>query len=221
MKYYNMFGKSLRTVAILLSAFLIACSSSTNLMIDEVEEEQSVKVYLTNGKTLEGIITEHSASELTLVAQSDNSEHSIKAHEIRRLEKSPQAYDFEANLISDAEISRNKSNRNAWGSAVGGAALGMLTGLVIGVPIWLAAETPPPLFIGGLGTIGGTIYFGMKGIRKDREAAIQHVRYTRKYAQELEAEKEKQRKMLQQLEEQKAKLKRQLKEKDNDTSKSQ
>ena len=201
--------------ALMIVALLSSCGSSPNLIVKDLEAEQSVKLYLNNGKTLEGLVIEQSTSELTLVDQADHKEHVVKTAEIRRAERSSQAFDFQANPISDAEISRNKSNRNAWGSAVGGAAIGMLTGLAIGVPIWLVAETPPPLFVGGLGSVGGTIFFGMKGIRKDRDNAITKVRYTRKYALELEAEKAKQREKLRELEEQKAKLKQKLKEKDN------
>ncbi len=207
--------------ALLIVALLSSCGSSPSLMTSELEAEQSVKLYLNDGTSLEGLVIEQKGSELTLVDQGDHKEHVVQLVEIRRAERSKQAFDFQANPISDAEISRNKTNRNAWGSAVGGAALGMLSGLVVGVPIWLAAETPPPLFIGGLGAVGGTIFFGMKGIRKDRENAVTKVRYTRKYAIELEQEKQKQREKLRELEEQKAKLKKQLKEKDKKSTKTQ
>ncbi|NIV03087.1 hypothetical protein GWN26_00465, partial [Candidatus Saccharibacteria bacterium] len=59
------------------------------------------------------------------------------------------------------------------------AAIGGLSGLAIGVPVWLAADDPPPFFVSGVGAVVGSIYFATRGITKDKEDAISKVRFLR------------------------------------------
>ncbi len=122
-------------------------------------------------------------------------------------------YDYEGYPISEAEIAKYRDNRNTWGHAIGGAVIGGLAGLAIGIPVWLANDNPPPLFVGGLGMIVGSIVFGAKGVKRDHQVAVAKVRALRYRESELQAEKLNEEKRLQELQAEKQRLLKQLEEK--------
>lgn len=202
-----------RLLAVLLfSGILMSCSGPRYLNTGEVRTEQSVKLYLQNGDAYEGIVVAQESSELSLLSQADKQTYTFAHRDIRRIERSRQEYDYSANPISPAEIEKYKTNRNTWVYAAGGAAIGGLAGLVVGYPIWVANDNPPPLFIGGLGAVVGSIYFGARGTRRDKEVALAKVRYLHSKGDLLEA-KATEEARLKALKEEKERLKKQLEEK--------
>ena len=115
-----------------------------------------------------------------------------------------------------AAIERNTGKRNFWGYAIGGAAIGGLAGIGAGIPVWLAVDNPPPLFVGGVGAVLGSIYFAGKGIRKDRLVAVETIREDRVLQQKLQAEQAAEQDQINQLEAERAELLKKLKEKESD-----
>lgn len=200
-------------ITIMIACMASFCSSSRIITPQQASEERAVKMYLVNGTVLEGIVVKQTSSEISVVNEADQKTYPVAVNEIRRLETSPKYYDFEANLISNAEVSRTKTNKNTWVYGFGGAAVGGLVGLAIGLPIWLANDNPPPLFVGGIGAIAGSIYFGARGIRIDRETAVQTVRYARLREQELQQAKTDEEAKLRQLKAEKELIKQRLEEK--------
>lgn len=193
--------------------FLLNCGGSRYLSISEIETDQSIKIYLRNGKVQEGIVIEQNGSELKIISASDYLAYTLNSAEISRVETSGKHYDYRGYPISNAEIEKYKKNRNTWGYAIGGAVVGGLVGLTIGYPIWVANDNPPPLFAAGIGAVVGSIYFATRGIRKDREIAVSQVRYIRNKEYELEQEKQAEEEKLKEIERQKQELQRQLEEK--------
>ncbi len=211
---FNRFKKMLRLPALLAALALFSqCGGSRYLSMEEVKKEQSVKLYLRNGKVEEGIVTGNSASELTLISAADHQSHTYTATEISRVEPSATYYDYQAYPISGAEIEKYKGSRNAWAYGVGGAVLGGLVGLAINYPIWVANDDPPPLLGAGIGAVVGSIYFATRGIKKDQQTAVRQVRYLRERENELEKEKQSEEERLREIERQKEELRKKLEEK--------
>ena len=181
----------IKYLLLLAFAVLLAnCSSYRQLQPAEVNRDHSVKVFLTNGSMLEGIVLSRDSTTFTVMAASDHQTHMIEHRAVRRIERSGKHFDYQGNPISSAEIEKYKKNRNTWGYAVGGAAVGALGGLTLGYPVWLANDNPPPLFGAGVGLVVGSIYFATRGIKKDRDIAMSEVRYLHDREYELEQQKE-------------------------------
>jgi hypothetical protein len=197
------------TYALIIS-LLFGCSAPRYLELNDIKKETSVKIYLSGGNVVEGLITGRSDSEIVFVNERDHQTQTLKINEIRRIEKSTKNFDFRGNLISDAEIGQYKSSRNSWGYAIGGAALGGLFGVLVGLPFWYADAGVPPYFTGGIGAVSGSIFFGLRGIQKDREIAIETVRYLREKEKDLQKEKDEEERKLEELRKKKEELKKKI-----------
>lgn len=212
MSFWKNFGFLTYLFIILI---ITGCSTSRYINILDVREHASVKLYLSNGETHEGIITQKSDSVLTLISEKDHQPHFLKTSDIRQIQKSQNNYDFQANLISNAEIEKNRSNRNSWGYAIGGAVLGGVIGIVIDLPLWHANVGIAPFFVGGITATAGSIYFGIHGTQKDREIAVEKVRYLRE-RKELENQKIEEERRLDEIKKEAEELKKKISSRDKD-----
>ena len=199
---------------LLIIATLFSCSAPRYLEINDIKSETSVKIYTSGGNVIEGLITGRSETEVTFVNQADHQAQTFPIDDIRRIEKSDKNFDFQGNLISDAEIGQHKSSRNGWGYAIGGATLGGLFGILVGLPFWYAESGIPPYFTGGIGATAGSILFGLRGIQKDRENAIETVRYLREREMDLQKEKDEEERRLEEVRKQKEELEKKISKKD-------
>lgn len=189
----------------------IGCSSSNILNVQDVKDDSDVKIYLIDGSIYEGLVTQRTKTELIIVDKNDHRPHAIELRSIRRVEKSSTNYDHLANPISQAEMETYKTSKNAWGYAIGGAVMGGLVGLAVGLPFWYAeVGNISPWFTAGLGAIGGSIIFAKKGVEKDNDIALQKVRYIRLKEQELEREKKEEEERLKELQKEKEELQKKL-----------
>ncbi|HQU71200.1 MAG TPA: hypothetical protein PKV71_02515 [Calditrichia bacterium] len=201
---------------VLLALLLNGCAGTPVIRTDAIEKNQSVKIYTTENRVLEGLITEKTVEGLTIVNAGDHQSYQVALDNIRRIEKSRTLYDYTANPVSPAEVEKYKGNKNTLGYATGGAIFGGLAGILVGLPIWLAADNPPPLFVGGATAVVGSIYMARKGIQRDREVALDRVRYIR-LQQTLEREKNAENQRLEELKRQKEELESRLKQKKKET----
>lgn len=210
-KYYRKFP--LLLAALFLGLATVGCSSSRYISQEEIESTQAIKVIVASGSSYQGLVIKQDPYEITMVLENDHTTQVIKREEIRRVEKLDTYYDMEAYPISGAEIEKYKENRNAWGFAAGGAVAGGLAGLAVGVPLWLANDNPPPLFVAGLGAVVSSIYFVSRGIERDREAAVEKVRYIRTREKQMKAQTAAEQEELEKLKRQQEELRQQLKKK--------
>jgi hypothetical protein len=197
-------------VYLLITALLLGCSAPRYLELGDIKKETSAKIYVSGGAVFEGLITARSDSDIVFINEKDHQAQTFQISGIRRIEKSTKNFDFQGNLISDAEIGQYKSSRNAWGYALGGAALGGLFGILVGLPFWYADAGIPPSFTGGISAIAGSIFFGIRGTQKDREIAIRTVRYLREREKDLQKEKDEEERKLEELRKQKEELQKKI-----------
>lgn len=197
-------------ICALVISLLFSCSAPRYLELGDIKKETSVKIYLSGGAVIEGLITGRSDSEVFLMNEKDHQKHTLQVTDIRRIEKSGKNFDFGGNPISDAEIGQYKSSRNAWGYAIGGAVLGGLLGILVDLPFWYADAGIPPYFTGGIGATAGSIFFGIRGTRKDKEIAVETVRYLRVKEKDLQSQKEDEERKLEELRKEKEELKKKI-----------
>lgn len=205
-----------RWLALLVSAAFmwLSCAPTRNLTVPEVRPYYSIKIFTTDNRVLEGLVTERSGAEIVLINETDHKTYRIPLKDIRRVERSTKIYDYEAYPISEAEIQKYKDNHNAWGYAVGGAVVSGLVGLVAALPFWYAdVGGIPPYFVAGVSAVAGSIFFTMKGIEKDREIAVEKVRYIHHRERELEKQKQEELRRLQEIQKKKQELLKKLEEK--------
>ena len=202
-----------RMLFIVLTLLLAGCAGSRFVKVEDVKAQQDVKLYLSNGKIHEGLILERRVDNILFVDAADQSVKEIALGDVRRIEKSSNYYDYNGYPISEAEIKKYRKNKNTWGYAIGGGLIGGAAGLAVGLPIWLANDSPPPLFATGLGFVAGSILYASKGVNKDKQIAVVQVREFRKTERELEAQRKIEEERLKQLQAEKERLQKQLEEK--------
>jgi len=202
-------------VGILFLLQLMGCGAGHNLTVREVKPGQAVKLTFIDGSTDKGIIAEKKNDELNYVSEADHQTRTVLIRKVRLVEPLGKYYDDLAYPISEAEIEKYKTNRNTWGYALGGAVIGGASGLVVSLPLWLAdVNGVPPYFGAGAGAVVGSIYFAFRGQEKDKEIAVQKIRYLRRTDRKLQRELEEEKNRLQKIEEEKKKLMEKLKEKE-------
>lgn len=203
------------SIFLLIFTALTSCSSSRYVNLLEVREESSVKLYMADGTTFEGLITQKTDSSFTLVNENDHQAHILNVNNIRQIEKSQHHYDLHGTQISNAEIEKYKSSRNAWGYAIGGAVLGGVVGILVDLPLWHADVGIAPYFMGGIGATAGSIFFGIRGIRQDREMAVAKVRYLRERQKELENKMTEEERQLAEIRKEAEELRKKIDKKDD------
>lgn len=202
-------------VGILFLLQLMGCGAGGNLTVRQVKPGQAVKLTFMDGSTDRGVITERKNDELIYVSEADHQMRTVLIRKVRQVEPLKKYYDDMAYPISEAEIEKYKTNRNTWGYALGGAVIGGASGLVVALPLWLAdVNGVPPYFVAGAGAVVGSIYFAFRGQEKDKEIAVQKIRYLRRTDRKLQEELEKEKNRLQKIEEEKKQLMEKLKEKE-------
>ncbi len=202
---------------ITISISINSCGGGKKVTLQDIENNQALKIVYKDGSSDEGIIKEIGDEKIIFVSEKGHKPFEIEVIKIRRLEKLEKSYDDLAYSISGAEINKYKKNRNTWGYAIGGAVVGAAAGLVLGLPLWLAdVDAIPPYFWSGAGAVAGSIFFAIRGQEKDKDVAIQEIRVIRKAERELEEEIDKEKKQLEEIEKEKRKIKEKLKKHDDE-----
>lgn len=194
---------------------IMGCSSSQLLSVDNLKSQQAVNVVKMDGTSEKVVIVRNTGKELVYVSATDHKEHRIALKDIRRVEPLNTYYDDLAYPISAAEIQKNKSSKNTWSYALGGAVIGGAGGLAIALPFWYAdVGGIPPYFVAGAGAVAGSIYFGYVGQKKDKNLAIDKIRMFRKVERELQQKVQKEKEELDKLNREKQQLEKKLHQKE-------
>ena len=191
---------------------LFSCSSTSTFTVREAEQNQAVKIFLKDGKKDTGIVLNNDFTTLVYVSENTHEKQAVNHENIMRIEKIDIVYDYQAYQISKAEIDKVKSNRSTWGYAIGGAVIGAAAGLAVGLPFW---DEVSPLIFSGTGAVLGSMFFAFRGQDKDKENAIEQIRYIRMSESDLQNQVDEEKKKLEEIEREKKKMQDQLKSKDN------
>ncbi len=207
-------SKGLLLFAVAFLLLLGGCSSSPYLAVKETDPGRSVKIYFDDGSVDEVLVLRNTGKELTYVSASTHEEKTVSTKRVRKIVKIEKNFDYFGNPISQAEISKYKSNKYTWTYAIGGAVVGAAAGIAISYPFWVSGiDFIPPYFVGGVTGVASSIWFALKGQKKDQEMALEEIRYIRKKEREMEEQLEKEKERLKKIEEEKRKLKEQLEKK--------
>jgi hypothetical protein len=189
---------------------LISCSSTNTLTVQDARQYQSVKIFLMSGESENGILINNDLNTLVYISENSHEKKTVDYEDVVRIEKLDVVYDFQAYPISKAEINKVKSSRSTWGYAIGGAVVGAAAGLGVGLIFW---DKVPPSIFAGTGAVLGSIYFAFRGQNKDKENAIEQIRYMRLSESDLQQQVDEEKKKLEELEKEKKKMHEQLKKK--------
>jgi hypothetical protein len=202
--------------SIIVLTIVLGCSGSKILTVDNVKEKQAVKISFIDGSSDVGMVIQKSEEDISYISETDNKIYTRAMLDIRRIEKSDKTYDNFGYPISEAEIDKFKTSQSTWGYAIGGAVVGGVTGLIVGLPFWYAEiGNVPPYFTAGAGAVIGSIYFAIKGQEKDRNFAIEKIRKTRESEINLDNQLEEEKQRLEKIEIEKKQLEKKIREKDN------
>jgi hypothetical protein len=200
------------TLFVSFAVFLNSCGGGKQFAVEDMEKKQGVKIYYIDGNSDEGVIKEIKSEKIVFVSERDHEPQEIDPQEIRRVEKLNKTYDDLAYTISQAEINKYKNSHNTWGYAIGGVIIGAAAGLALGLPFWYAEiDALPPYFWAGAGAITGSIFFAIRGQEKDKEIAVEKIRFIRNTERELQEEIKKEKQQLEDLEKEKKRLQEKLK----------
>lgn len=187
-----------------------SCASTKMIPPVKVKEGKSVRIYFKSESFREGLVLDNTQNELIFLDVKTREQMKIPYSKIRRVDYIKRQFDYSGEEISQAEIRKYKENKHFVAYTAGGFVLGGLGGILVGLPLWYAETGVKPLFTGGVGAIGGAIFFGIKGNNRDQERAVEFIRLLRKRKQELKQKQIEELKKLEQLKKEKERLKKQL-----------
>ncbi len=207
-------NKGLLLFAVLILMVWWGCSSSPYLAVKDTDPGRSVKLYFADGSVDEVLVLRNTGKELTYVSSTTHQEKTVPAKQVRKIVKIEKNFDYSGNPISKAEVSKYKSNKYTWSYAIGGGVVGAAAGIAVAYPFWVSGvDFIPPYFVGGVTGVASSIWFALKGQKKDQQLALEKIRYVRKKEREMEEQLKKEKERLKKIEEEKRKLKEQLEKK--------
>jgi len=182
---------------VILLSWLVGCAHWTPVKLEEVRPKETVQLSMRSGAKVTGEVVITDASHLVLQEAAGRT-YRIRAEDISSIKKKPGAYDGAGMPISEREIAASKGHRQLFLYTLGGTALSFGMSFYLGSMGQRALQedqTDKTVTIAttAVGTTLGTIYFALKGDKKDRQHAIQQITEERHRAseEELKAEKAK------------------------------
>ncbi len=187
--------KKVITVALSLLFFIytVACSSGKMLDKNEPLEQESVRITLTDGSQMEGIVVKQTADELIYIDAKTHNKETVKAAAVQTISKSDYVYDFSGNPIPEAEIKKYKGSNKTLLYGSGGLLLGAAAGIGTGLIIVSADTNQTTLaqITAGAFMVTGAVVFGLMGADKDYQNAVHEARMARYEKEKVKIETEK------------------------------
>jgi len=167
---------------LIVSVFIFGgCSKQVLVSYPEVEKNNWVTVMLYSGNQVEGHVIQ-AEPHLLIIRNRQGRNISIEASRIRQVKRIPPCYDDFGNAISEYEIAKEKTNKNATIYGIGGGLLSFGTSFLIGATVVQNSEDAETLLAAttGIGGILGTVLFIGAGKKQDRKEAVERIRESRK-----------------------------------------
>lgn len=155
----------------------VGCSRYVVVTYDQVEKTNSVEIALNSGDRISGAVFKKEPHQLSLLTP-DRRRALVTKDNIMSIKRLPPVYDSFGNGISELEIDKYKTNKNAVIYGVGGGALSLGTSFFLGS--MLAADSSRDggaILAGSMVGLGmpGTLLFIRAGMAKDRKDAIEKI----------------------------------------------
>ena len=179
-----MIRKTCISAVLIFSCFFqfTGCGNQVLLKTNKLQKQQTVTMVLKSGEKLSGTISALEGNTITIL-EKNNISKKIQKQNIRSIKGPQPYYDSNGTLISEPDISKNKTNNKFWLFTVSGSALSA------GVSFFLSSmiarsqgeDTNAPIITTGTiaGTVVGGYLFSRLGAQKDRTRAIEKIRIAR------------------------------------------
>jgi hypothetical protein len=199
------------------------CSKQVLVNYPDVEKNNWVTVTLFSGETVTGNVVKAEPYMLTIQDKTGR-QRSVEASQVRKIKRIPSYYDDFGNAISENDIARVRTNRNATIFGFGGGLLSFGTSFFIGSLIAQNTQDGGPALLAttAAGGILGTLFFIQAGRQLDRKEAALKIQNQRKSTQidrsqkqsldEIRKEVDDEKKKQEELRRQREKLLRELEE---------
>lgn len=192
---------------------IIGCSSS--IRVDDPTIGESVVINMVDGSAKEGVILKKEGSKIKYIDTKTHRPEDLDISKIKSIGYADKVYDLEGNVITDEQISDEKSMSKTFAYGFGGLVLGAAVGFGVGALMGseeIAIGVPMAI----LGVAGG-VYFGIKGSNSDREDAIDDIRAERYEVSQAELKKklEYEKKRLEDQKERQEQLKKDIEKEEN------
>ncbi|HEB88662.1 MAG TPA: hypothetical protein ENI85_03745 [Deltaproteobacteria bacterium] len=181
------------------------CAKRAVVGFDALQTPAEVELDLRNGKHLKGIAA-HKAQDALWVVPSAGDTLPIARAALEKIQVYPPVYDEAGQLITRAEIQREKNSRNTLLYTIGGGALSFGASLFLSSVVYRSGDDSDfkvvnPISIGG--GLVGTGVFHYLGRKRDRLMAIERIKDRRKEEAEklLEEKRKEKERLLKQIEE--------------------
>lgn len=177
--------------------FLLNCSTSKFVKVEDTKPQSSVKISLTDGSIKEGIIFKGDGKQLFYVDASSHKTDTVQYANIRQVEYLDKYFDYDGYEMPNAEIKSHKSPTKTILYGAGGLVLGAAAGTGLSVAFFGSTEENPGgnrnaaiATIVGFGALGATT-FGWMGSKVDFKDAVFKARKSRyaKVKQDLDKKK--------------------------------
>jgi len=178
-----MFGKL--NVIFLIGIMLIGgCSRQVVVPYQRVEKNNWVTVKLYSGDRVEGNVLKAEPHIIT-VRNKAGRNVAIETSRIQEIKRIPPHYDDFGHAISEEEISKEKTGKNATIYGIGGGVLSFGASFFIGSMVAKDSENGGAVLaaVTATGGILGTTLFVQAGKKQDRKEAVQRIRENRKSTQ--------------------------------------
>jgi hypothetical protein len=158
----------------------------------DVEKSNHVQIALNSGSTLTGTVLKTEPHQIILLIK-DQQPIPVQKSAIRSIKRIPMVLDDFGNGISEEEIQKNKTHRNAKIYGIGGGVLSFGISFFIGSMIGNASDNGGTVMAASTaaGTLLGTALFINAGKNKDQKTAIEKIRENRQTAEILPGEPKK------------------------------
>jgi hypothetical protein len=174
-------------VAVIIVLFVGGCAKRELIPLEDVEKSNDVELVLKSGQKVAGTVIKDEPHQLVLYRDGRMSVP-IPKSDIQTIKRKPPVYDDFGKPISEPEIEKEMTHRNALIYGCGGGLLTIGGSFFIGSLLANESEGNADAILGatvGLGGGAGTVLFTRAGMAKDRRDAIERVKRNRQLSVEI------------------------------------
>ncbi len=176
--------KTWMTILIFSVILIGGCAKQVLVPYSQVEKNNWVVIKSGSGEKIEGTVLRAEPHMIT-IREKSGSTRRVTASEIQEIKRLPPFYDDFGNAISEEEIDRVQTNKNATIYGIGGGLLSASASFFAGSLLAHNADNGGTILVAATAAGGllGTTLFVQAGKRQDRREAAENIRKSRKSQQ--------------------------------------